>query len=180
MSFQLITWVLVLLWAFMFVLRVAPAPTAPVLPGGSYLTDGYRTLFTFKNNPAIQLWVTLEGGLKPGGFDTEGEIKIGTMHAKRFRMKASKKLITHQPTTLTCFYDPAVLSVLTASILNGGQLGFETTITLTFPDSSTWAFYGYLNKFEPGDHKEGVAPTATCEIVAISREPDENQFPVND
>jgi len=165
MTFQLVVWLLIFLWAVVFALRAAPVPTAPVLPNTTYLTDGYQTLFTFANNPAIGLWVSLEGGIKPGGLDTEGEIKIGTMHARRFRIKAAKKLITHQPTTFTAFYSPSVLPGLLT------QLGFQTTITLLFPDGSTWAFFGYLNKFEVGEHKEGTAPTATCEIIAISRDP---------
>lgn len=165
MLLQIIVWGLIVIWVIMFALRAAPVPTPPVLPNTTYMTDGYQTLFTFANNPAIGLWVTLEGGLKPGGLDTEGEIKIGTMHARRYRIKAAKKLLTHQPTTMTCFYSPAVLPALIA------QLGLQTTITITFPDATTWAFFGYLNKFETSDNKEGVAPTATCEIIAISRDP---------
>lgn len=167
MLFQLILWGLVALWMFSL-LGVIPTPTPPQRPIGTYLTDGFSTLVTFANNPTIQLWITLEGGVKAGGFDTEGPIKIGTMHAKRMRVMAAKKLVTHQPTTLTCFYDPAVMTPL---VIIGGQLGLETTITLTFPDGSSWAFYGYLNKFEVSDHKEGTAPTASCEIIAISRDP---------
>lgn len=165
MTFSLIGLGLLLLLMLVLAVRAAPVPVPPVLPNTTYMTDGYQTLFTFTNNPAIGLWVSLEGGLKPGGLDTEGPIKIGTMHARRMRIMAAKKLVTHQPTTMTCFYSPAVLPALFA------QLGLQTTITITFPDGSTWAFFGYLNKFEPGDNKEGNAPTATCEIVAISRDP---------
>ncbi len=165
MALQLIVMGLLLAMALVFAVRALPVPTAPVLPDTSYMTDGYQTLFTFAAVPDIGLWVTLEGGLKPGGLDTEGPIKIGTMHAKRYRIMAAKKLLTHQPTTFTCFYAPAVLPEIII------LLGLQTTITLTFPDGSTWAFFGYLNKFEPGDNKEGTAPTATCEIVAISRDP---------
>lgn len=149
-----------------FIVQVAPVPTPPQLPvGGSYLVDGYQTLVTIASDINIYLWPTLEGGLKPGGLDTEGPIKIGTMHAKRMRIMAAKKLLTQQPTTMTCFYDPAVLTQILLS------LGSQTTITITFPDGSTWAFFGYLNKFEPSDNKEGTAPTASCEIAAISRDP---------
>lgn len=156
---------LVIIWVLSFALKAAPVPTPPVLPAVSYMVDGYQALITFSVNPDVGLWVTLEGGLKPGGLDTEGEIKIGTMHARRYRIKAAKKLLTHMPTTFTAFYAPSVLPELEA------LLGFQTTITITFPDETTWAFFGYLNKFDPSDMKEGVAPTATCEIIGISRDP---------
>lgn len=166
--FQAFAWVALIVWVLVFALKAAPVPTPPVRPSITYMTDGYQSLITFAVDPDVGLWVTLEGGLKPGGLDTEGPIKIGTMHARRMRIMAAKKLLTHQPTTFTSFYNPSVLPEILV------LLGLQTTITITFPDETTWAFFGYLNKFEPGDNKEGVAPTATCEIVAISRDPSLN------
>jgi hypothetical protein len=57
-----------------------------------------------------------------------------------------------------CGYDPDVITQILA-MLNGPD-----TITVSFPDGSTYCFYGWLMKFEPSDLKEKEFPMASVTI----------------
>ena len=43
-------------------------------------------------------------------------------------------------------------------------------ITVTFPDGSTWAFWGYMRVFEPDALTEGEMPTATVTITPTNED----------
>lgn len=45
------------------------------------------------------------------------------------------------------------------------QIGVNQLVTVHFPDGKTVAFWGWLDKFEPGALKEGEQPEAECVIV---------------
>ncbi len=56
-------------------------------------------------------------------------------------------------------YDLAALS----SILS--QVGVNQLITITFPDATTFAFYGTIDEFAPKELKEGEEPQAEMKII---------------
>lgn len=74
------------------------------------------------------------------------------------RTQAPKSLKSMEQMSITAAYDPAVLDQI-KSMVNVNQL-----ITVTFPDGSTWAFWGWLDEFTPGNHVEGEMPTANVVI----------------
>jgi hypothetical protein len=125
----------------------APTPTARGTPSGIKLKDGYQSLITFAASTTISLW---EKTVQPPGLDGGDPVVQRTM--------APRALITMTPHTFTAAYDPAVYS----SILS--LLNVETTVTVTFKDGSTLAFYGFLQKFEPAAMSEGTQPEATVTI----------------
>ena len=134
----------------------APTPTARITPTGWKMPDGFKSLITFKNAPAVQFW---EKTVKPPGFDGGDKIDTTTMHNIKYRTGAAKFLITLTESSAACAYDPDVID----NILN--LVNQETTITITFPDHTTLAFYGFLNKFEMNDLKEGEMPEASVSIM---------------
>lgn len=130
----------------------APTPTTRQTPAGIYLEDGHSTLITLAGDPDISLW---ERTVTPPGIDGEDPVDVTTMHNTVNRTFAPRQLKTLTEMTTTAAYDPAVLTQLYA------RINIEDTITVTFPDGSTWAFYGYLRAFEPDEISEGEMPSAT-------------------
>lgn len=121
-------------------------------PVGHRLDEGFSTLISVAANTTLALW---EKRVKPPGLDGGGPVDTETMRNVRWRTKNPKVLITMTPMSATCAYDEAILPALVA-ILN-----YATTITLTWPTGRPWTFFGYLDKWEPGEVSEGAQPEST-------------------
>ena len=127
----------------------------------SRIDDGFATTIEFASQasgtgPTLTFW---EKEITPPGMDAGGENDTTTMRNTLYRTKAAKKLITMTPMTLVVSYDAAFYD----DIID--MIGDNQLITITFPDESTLAFYGWLDKFVPGNIVEGEQPTANVEIV---------------
>lgn len=140
----------------------APTPTPRQSPTGIKLKDGFSTKITFATKPAISLW---EKTVTPPGIDGGDAIEQTTMHNTTWRTFASRSLKTLTDASFTAAYDPICFTDLLALI------NLETTITVTFPDGSTYAFYGYLRTFEPQEVSEGEQPEANCTITCTNFDP---------
>jgi hypothetical protein len=140
----------------------APAPTVRGTPLGIKLPDGYQALVTFAVDTDISLW---EKEVTPPGIDGGEPIDTTTMHNTVWRTTGPRSLSTLTPMTFTAAYDPDVYDEILA-IRN-----VETTVTVTFADGSTLAFYGYLQKFDPGPLAEGTPPEATVTVVPTNYDP---------
>ena len=121
----------------------------------SRLDDGYQTTIGFTSS----LTKLYEKEVQPPGIDGGGAIDTTTMNNTTYRTMSPKSLLTLSEHTFEAAYDPAAYPELIAMI-NVNQL-----ITITFPDGSTLAFYGWLDKAIPNAHVEGEQPTVTCTIV---------------
>lgn len=139
----------------------APTPTARVTPAGRMLENGYQSLLTFEANPNIALW---EKGVQPPGVDGGEKIDVTTMWNTSVRTFAPQALGEITDGSMTCAYDPRVYPQIIA------LRNVRTTITVTFPNGDNLAFYGYLQKFEPGELKDGEFPEATVTIVSTNRD----------
>jgi len=140
----------------------APPVSARVIPSGFKMPDGFKTLITFANNPAIQIW---EETVKPVGWDGGDKIDTTTMHNITYRTFAARKLKTIADGGATFAFDPDCWTGLQQ------EINLEQSITFTFPDHSQLAVWGYLQKFENPDFKEGEMPKATGTIVATNWDP---------
>lgn len=129
----------------------------------SYLTDGFSTTVTFY---ALGTGVTLyakETSVTPPGINAGGENDTTTMRNTTWRTRQPKSLKTLTNATCTFQYDPAIYDqILTI-------LGTNGSILLTFSDSSTLFFYGWLDDFTPGECVEGAMPTATGTIICSNQ-----------
>lgn len=140
----------------------APTPTVRQTPAGIKLDDGHATLVTFAADPDVSFW---EKQVKPPGVDGGDPVNTSTMHNVTYSTTAPRTLKTLTAGATTVAYDPAVLTQIVALI------NVRTTITLTFPDGSTWAFYGFLKSFEPNELQEGNQPEATVNYVPTNYDP---------
>lgn len=123
-----------------------------------FLRDGLSTRVIFALNPFAAFLV--EKVVTPPGETGGGKIEMTNMtwSAGQARGFLPKQLYTQDDLTVVCQYDP---EFYVASFLLLNQL-----ITITFPDGSTFAFYGWAEETMPGENKEGENPTLTLKICA--------------
>jgi len=120
------------------------------------IDDGFATLISFSEDSDVQMW---EKEVTPPGISGGGENDTSTMRNTAWRTRAPKSLITLSEASFSAAYDPAVFDEI-VSMVNVNQL-----ITITFPDSSTLAFWGWIDEFTPGSNVEGEQPTADVTII---------------
>lgn len=130
----------------------APAATARGTPAGIPLFDGFSTKITLAANPTVSFW---EKDAQPPAYDGGDPIDITTMHNVLYRTKAHRALIDIGDVQSKAAYDPNVLTQI-LSLVN-----VDTTITVTHPDGSTEAHYGFMRSFTRDTATEGAQPEAT-------------------
>lgn len=140
----------------------APTPSVRGTPGGIRLDDGFSSKIAFASDLTIEFW---EKTVKPPGLDGGEKIDTMTMHNVTYRTFGPRQLKTLTDLTIKAAYDPIVYQSILALI------NVRTTITILFPDGSTLAFYGFLQKFEPDDLEEGKQPEATLTITPTNYDP---------
>ena len=120
------------------------------------IDDGHSTTITFGTADTVLLW---EKEVTPPGMEGGGANDTTTMLNSAWRTKAPKKLVSLTDASMVVAYDPAFLDDV-LSMINVNQL-----VTITFPDGSTWEFWGWLDTFVPNANTEGEQPTAQCTII---------------
>jgi hypothetical protein len=118
------------------------------------LNDGFSTTIDFGQGAVL-----VEKTSTPPGLTGGGEIDTTTMANTTWRTRYPKALVTLSEASITAAYDPSALTTL-LSLLN-----VNASITVTFPDTSTLVFWGWLDEFTPGEAAEGEQPTAECTII---------------
>lgn len=140
----------------------APVAVVRQMPSGYKMPDGYQSEITFQNQPAVQLW---EKQIKPPGVDGGEKIDTSTLLNTAWRTASPRHLKTLSDMSCQFAYDPDVLPVIY------GLINQEQSITVLFPDGSTLAFWGFLQKFEPGELKEGEFPMAAGTVAVTNWDP---------
>jgi hypothetical protein len=144
-------------------LWTAPSATARATPGGIMLEQGLPTLITLAGDTDISFW---EVSVTPPGIDGGDMVSLKTMHSVRWHGKAPRVLLEMTDLSITAGYDPGILSQIIALI------NVKTTVTVEFPEGTTWAAYGVLRVWEPqeitGDED---FPKANITISFTNRDP---------
>lgn len=113
------------------------------------LADGLMTTVAFELIP----FVIPEKDVTPPGFDGGGPIDVTTNRNVRYRSMFPKWLRTLTPLTFTGVVDPDWIPPIEA-VVNVNQI-----VDVNFPDGFILEFFGYIDKFVPGSHKESEQPT---------------------
>ncbi len=135
------------------------------VPGGIPLQDGFQTIIGFASDETVEFW---EKSGPPPGIEGGDPIEETTMHNSVWRTFRPRSLKTLEPITFTVAYDP---DCYTTDTQVDKLINKEDTVTVYFPDSSTLAFFGYLQNFIPQDHVEGEQPEAQITIVPTNWDP---------
>lgn len=140
----------------------APSPTARQTPTGLKLADGYQSLITFATDTDIEFW---EKQVTPPGVDGGDGIDQTTMHNSTYRTMLPQSLKSITEVQVTCAYDP-IMYTRAISLVN-----VNTTITITWTDGTTLAFFGFMKSFQPSAMSQGGQPEATITIVPTNVDP---------
>lgn len=136
-----------------------PVATPRGTPTGIPLQDGFSTKITIAANTTVSFW---EKTVKPPAIEGGDAIDTTTMFNVLWKTKAPRKLLEIPDFTITVAYDP-VMYTAALSLVN-----VPSTITVTFPEGTTIAFYGYMKNFVPNDVSEGVFPEASVTLVVTN------------
>jgi len=104
-----------------------------------------------------------EVSITPPSIASGGEINVTTHRNGTWRTKSPKILKEFGECSFSAVYDPAQVG---SHLIN---VGVNLLITLTFADTTTLAFYGYVDSFSPGEITEGELPTADVTIVVTNQ-----------
>jgi len=119
------------------------------------IDDGFSTTISFADDSSVQMW---EKEVTPPGITGGGPNDTSTMRNTAWRTMSPKSLKSLAPSSFVAAYDPAVYDEI-VTMCNANQL-----ITVTFPDDSTLAFWGWIDEFTPNANVEGAQPTANVTI----------------
>jgi len=125
------------------------------------LDDGFSTIITFANLPLVKLY---EKDVTPPGYTAGGPIETTTMRNTAYRTSAPRQLKSLTPVSATVAYATTALDEIWP------QIGVNQLVTVTFPDGSTIAFYGWIEEFTPATHTEGEQPTAKLTVTPGMRD----------
>ncbi len=146
------------------------APTASVRtdPTASniHLEDGHPTKVSIEGYLALAIW---ESDTTPPAMEGGDPIDLTTFFNSAWRTSVPRNLKSLEPITVVGLYDPVMYET---GDENGVYdiINVNKVITVTFSDTSTIAFWGYVRSFTPGNHVEGTAPTATVIIQPTMRD----------
>jgi hypothetical protein len=140
----------------------APVPASTPVPAGTQIPDGFSTLVTIGADTDISLW---QREVTPPPLDGGEKIDQTTMHNEAVMTALFQSLYEVGDMTLVCGYDPRVIAQILA-IKN-----VNTTITVTFPDSCQFAFFGAVRSFTPQNNVKGTKPLANVVISASNIDP---------
>jgi hypothetical protein len=141
----------------------APGQIVPQTPHGvKFLDEGFSTTIVFAANPTIAF---KERDVKPGGYDGGEPIDNTTMRNTKWHTMAPRTLIKSDPFSANVTYD-TLLHKHAQALVN-----VRTSVTCWFPDGSNVSFYGYLQKIEFSDLKEGELPTAAITVIPTNYDP---------
>jgi hypothetical protein len=119
------------------------------------IDDGFPTLMTFSEESAVKFYMK---EVTPPGIDGGGANDTSTMHNTSWRTRAPKSLKSLTGSSIIAAYDAGVYDQI-VSMCNVNQ-----QITITFPDSSTLVFWGWLDKVTFRGMVEGAQPEVEVTI----------------
>lgn len=126
----------------------------------SRIDDGHPTTISFSAGSSGVVLANLleEKTTTPPGIEGGGPNDTSTMRNLTWRTKAPKSLKTLTPASISCAYDPAVFDELVA------MCNVNQSIVITFADSSTLTFWGWIDNAAFSESAEGVQPTVDITI----------------
>jgi hypothetical protein len=129
----------------------------------SRIDDGHPTIISFSGEGsgfagggASVLW---EKEVTPPGISAGGPNDTTTMRNSAWRTKAPKQLLTLTDGSINVAYDPNIYTELVSMV------GVNQQITVTYPDSTTLTFWGWIDEFTANPIREGEQPTADMTLV---------------
>jgi hypothetical protein len=138
------------------VARTDPHPRYNVLP------DGCHAKITLTADPRLAFF---EKTVQPPSWDNGDPIDITTMWNTQVMTKHPNCLYEIGDAVVKAAYDPMLVSNIK------GVIGVNSTVTITWPNGDTLAYFGYLRKAEFDALERGTLPEATLTFTATNWDP---------
>ncbi len=129
----------------------APVATVRQTPLGFASREGFHVHITIAGFPNISFW---EKDVQGFGIEGGPPVDQTTQFNVALRTKWPRQIYDLDPIACNVAYDPGLMPSIILAINR------NDTITVTFQDGSTGAFWGYLNSFKAGPMVEGQQPMA--------------------
>lgn len=129
----------------------------PACSGTVPITDGHPTRISFAADATLDL---KEVSITPPGLDMGDAQDTTDMSNSEFRTQLPADLKTVSECSGTCVFNPSQITAIRAI------MGINNLITVTFWDNSTYAWWGWMQAFEPGEMAEGEPPHADFTVAA--------------
>ncbi len=123
------------------------------------MEDGYQTSIAFSSAGSGVNVYMYNTGVTPPGLAGGGPIDTTTMENVTYRTQVPKSLIGMSPCSFVGGYNSNVYTELLLA------LNVNQEIVVTFPDTSTLTFWGWIDEFVPNPLVEGEMPTANITII---------------
>ena len=153
----------------------APTPTTRVSPVTTEipLKEGYQVLFTLALDPNYALFeVDLQAPIIDGG----EPIDITNQFNTKYMTKAPQTLMNLEEFSITGAYDPIIYDQMLGTGSQTQLLNKPTTGTFKFGDGSTIALFGYVRRWEGGNHSPGGGqPRGTMIFVPTQYDDSDNE-----
>lgn len=137
-------------------------PTARTDPAGIYLKNGWKALITVASKPDLEIW-EIEVGAP--GIDGGEPVDTTTQHNDILVTREPSSLIDLTPFDVLCAFDPIMY---TRSIT---YVNKKDTLTVRFPDATTLAQYGWLQRLTAPRMIRGQMPTMTVTFCPANQNP---------
>lgn len=139
----------------------APTVTTRQTPGGIMLTNGYPVRITFKRFPAVKF---MEKGGSPPSIDGGNPIDVTTQFNNTYMTYAPNGLVKMGEVKGTAAYDPAVYDTIMSMV------NVNDEVTFRYPDGSTVAFWGFLQKVDFKSLEQGKQPELDFTVALTMRD----------
>lgn len=131
-------------------------------PAGIYLKNGYRSLITLAARPTLEIW-EIEVGAP--GIDGGEPVDTTTQHNDTLTSREPSSLIDLTPFDVSAAFDPIMYTRALTYVNN------KDTITVRFPDGTTLAVYGWMQKLEGARLSRGTMPVMTVTFCPANAHP---------
>ncbi len=142
----------------------APTPTTRIDPatvGAIMMDNGFPFRITFARFPSVKF---KEKTGNPPGFDGGAPSETATQFNSRYLTFAPRKLMKMTEVKVVVAFDSWVLQQIPEMININDQ------ITWWFPDGSSYAFWGFLNKMDIKSMEDGKQVEADITIMPTMRD----------
>lgn len=138
------------------------SPVARTDPAGIYLKNGYRSLITLNSKPDLELW---EIEVAAPGIDGGEPVDTTTQHNDTLVTREPNSLIDLTPYDVVCAFDP-IMYTRALTYVNK-----KDTTTVRFPDGTTLANYGWLQRLTSPSLVRGTMPVMTVTFCPANQHP---------
>lgn len=124
--------------------------------------DGLGMALTFSLNASLLFYPK---SITPSGYDARGGTDVSRLDNEEWVTMAPKRLKTATPIKIVASFESGALA--TAELED--MIGVNQMATEVYPDGAERDIWGWIDKFDISEFKEGEQPTVTIDFIPSNR-----------